>query len=79
VLWKALQLDCPLLTGDKKFRKEAEEQGVEVHGSIWVVECLVNNGLIDKEKGIQLLESLKNVNSTLPIDEIDKLIRDFKK
>ncbi len=79
VLWKALQLDCPLLTGDKKLRKEAEEQGVEVHGSIWVVECLVNNGLIDKEKGIQLLESLKNVNSTLPIDEIDKLIRDFKK
>lgn len=79
VLWKSHQLKCPLLTGDKKLRKEAEDQGVEVHGSIWVITSLVNDGLINKENGIQLLESLKDVNSSLPFYEIDKLIRLYKK
>ena len=79
VLWKSLQLKCPLLTGDKKLRTEAENKGVEVHGSIWVITSLVENGLIDKKKGVKLLESLKEVNSSLPFDEIDKLIRSYKK
>ena len=79
ILWKTLQLDCPLLTGDRKLRMEAEEHGVEVHGTIWVIERLVENDMISKAKGIQLLESLRKVNSSLPYDEIDKLIQNFKK
>lgn len=79
VLWKSLQLDCPLLTGDRKLRIEAEKKGVEVHGSIWVITSLFNAGLIKKEKCVQLLESLKKVNSSLPINEIDKLMQLFKK
>lgn len=79
VLWKSLQLECPLLTGDRKLKIEAEKQGVEVHGSIWVIRSLVENGLIDKMKGIMLLGLLKEVNSSLPFEEIDKLIRSYKK
>lgn len=79
VLWKSLKLDCPLLTGDRKLRKEAEEQGVEVHGTLWVIRSLVNNDLIDRIKGIHLLETLKRVNSSLPVVEIDSLIRLYKK
>jgi len=79
VLWKSLQLDCPILTGDRKLRIEAEEQGVEVHGTIWVIMRLVDNELIDKKQGVQLLESLKTVNSSLPFEEIDNLIRLYKK
>lgn len=78
VLWKSLELGCPLLTGDRKLRIEAENQGVEVHGSIWVIRSLVEKGLIDKTKGIKLLGLLKEVNSSLPFEEIDKLIRSYK-
>ena len=78
VLWKSLQLDCPLLTGDRKLRIEAEGHGVEVHGAIWVIVRLVENCMISKVKGIQLLESLKQVNSSLPFDEIDRFIRMYK-
>jgi predicted nucleic acid-binding protein len=79
VLWKSIQLGCPLLTGDRKLRLEAERNGVEVHGSIWVITSLVKNDLIDKVKGIQLLELLKEVNSSLPFEEINNLIRSYKK
>ncbi|MCK4991970.1 MAG: hypothetical protein KAS29_15835 [Bacteroidales bacterium] len=78
VLWKSLQLDCPLLTGDRKLRKEAEDQGVEVHGTIWVIRGLVDNELIDRRKGIHFLETLKKVNSSLPAVEIENLMRQYK-
>ncbi len=75
VLWKALQLKCKLLTGDKSLRSEAEEKGLEVHGSIWVVMMIVETKLLSAAKGIDLFEKLKIVNDSLPKDEIDKLIK----
>lgn len=79
VLWKALKLDCPLLTGDRKLRLEAENQGVEVHGTIWVIERLVEQNLINVERGVYLLETLKQANSSLPLDAINKLIEKYRK
>jgi rRNA-processing protein FCF1 len=78
VLWKAIKLKCPLLTGDKKLKNEAKDQGVEVHGSIWIVIELVEKEIITKGKGIELLKLLMEVNGSLPHDEIEKLIRQYQ-
>ncbi len=78
VLWKALQLKCKLLTGDKSLRSEAEENGLEVHGSIWVLMMIIEAKLLSMEKGIELYEKLKIVNDGLPMEEIDKLIKKLK-
>jgi predicted nucleic acid-binding protein len=79
VLWKASVLSCPLLTGDKKLRSEARDMGIEVHGSIWVIETLIDNNLILKSTGIEFLEKLKVVNGSLPLEIIDSLIKRIKK
>lgn len=78
VLWKAYQLKCPLLTGDKKLRNEAEDLNIEVHGSIWVINELIEKGIVSWAKGTELLEKLKLINASLPHDEINKLIKKFK-
>lgn len=78
VLWKAKQLNCPLLTGDAKLRSEAINQGVKVHGSLWVILTLVEQKIISSANGIAYLEKLKVVNDRLPLDEIEKLIRKLK-
>ncbi|HEY4785387.1 MAG TPA: hypothetical protein VIH57_05035, partial [Bacteroidales bacterium] len=78
VLWKALKLKCPLLTGDKKLKKEAEEHGVEVHGSIWIIVELIEKAIITREDGVKLLQMLLEVNGSLPHDEIEKLIRKYQ-
>lgn len=78
VLWKSHQLNCPLLTGDKKLRNEAEDLKIEVHGSIWVIKSIVEREIISKSKGAELLEKLKLINASLPQDEIDKLIKRLK-
>lgn len=78
VLWKALQLKCKLVTGDKNLRSEAEEQGLEVNGSLWVIKTLVETKIIEPVLAVGLLEKLTTVNNSLPIEEIDKLIKKYK-
>lgn len=78
MLWKSIQLNCALLTCDRKLKLEAIEHGVEVHGSIWVIEKLVEENILDKPKAIALLGELKTVNDRLPMEEIDKVIKRLK-
>jgi len=74
VLWKALNIQCLLLTGDKNLRKEAEENGLEVRGSLWVISQLQKANILSNNSAILLLEKLKLQNQSLPKNEIDRLI-----
>ena len=78
VLWKAKQLKCPLLTGDAKLRSEATDQGITVHGSLWVIQIMVESKVVTANAGIEFLEKLKISNDRLPLDKIEKLIKKLK-
>jgi predicted nucleic acid-binding protein len=78
VIWKSLELKCPMLTGDKKMKEVAENIGISVHGSIWVIDELYNYNLISTEKTIELLEQLMKTNSWLPRNDIEKRINKLK-
>ena len=78
MLWKSVQLKCALLTCDKKLKIEAKEHGIEVHGSIWVIEKLVEENILDSTKAISVLNVLKTLNDRLTLDEIDKLIKKLR-
>ena len=79
VLWKSYRLNCLLLTGDMKLRKEAIDLKLEVHGSIWVIVIMVEKEIISGRSGAELLGKLKIINPGLPYDEIDKLIERLNK
>lgn len=78
VIWKSLQLNCPMLTGDQRMREVAERMNIEVHGSIWIIDELVTKTLISSDKAIVLFEQLLLTNSRLPKDEIEKRINKLK-
>lgn len=78
VLWKAKQLKCPLLTGDAKLRSEATDRGITVHGSLWIIQMMVESKVVMANAGVEFLEKLKVSNDRLPLDEIEKLIRKLK-
>jgi predicted nucleic acid-binding protein len=46
-LMLAKQEQCPLLTGDQNLRKAAEQEFIEVKGTLWVLESMVSHGIID--------------------------------
>ncbi len=78
VIWKSLQLNCLMLTGDQRMREVAERMNIEVHGSIWIIDELVTKTLISSDKAIVLFEQLLLTNSRLPKDEIEKRINKLK-
>ncbi len=67
-----------MLTGDSRMREVAENMGIEVHGSIWVIDELINSELISKGKAIELFEQLLETNSWLPGNEIERRINKLK-
>lgn len=78
VLWKSFQLKCLLLTGDKKLRNEALDLLLEVHGTIWIINSLIDQGIVSKAGGIEFFEKLILINNSLPHDKIRKLIKELK-
>lgn len=66
--------DCMILTGDNRLRKEAQRQGFEVHGILWVFEQMVENNLLGTQQAIDLLRDLMNINLWLPVGECEKMI-----
>jgi predicted nucleic acid-binding protein len=61
-----------LLTGDSHLRSVAEQEGVEVHGTLWVLDQLVEEQkLITAEEGAFALSRMKAAARRLPKSEVD--------
>ncbi len=65
----------PLLTGDRALRGAAAREDVRVHGTLWVVEQLLETGLISSEQARAAFERMKAAGSRLPWDRARALCR----
>jgi len=65
----------PLLTGDHNLRSVSEIEGVEVHGTIWLVEQLVTTRIISVEQASGGFNAMRDNGRRLPWTEADRLIR----
>ena len=70
----AIQEQCPLLTGDKNLRVAAKKEGVEVHGTIWLIEQLLNRKLLEHTQAKASFDAMKAKGSRLPWLDVDKLL-----
>jgi predicted nucleic acid-binding protein len=77
LIFKADMFKSILLTGDKTLRKAAENKGLEVHGSIWVIDEMHRLKVIDEAHLFSTFEKLKRSNPRLPQDELDKRINRY--
>ena len=68
---------CALLTGDNPLRKLASEQGVEVHGTLWLVERMVGEGVLTKDQARAAYEQMQWCGSRLPWDKAFRRLEDL--
>ena len=71
-----------LLTGDKALRKAAEKEGVQVIGTIGILDKLYNENYVTKDEYKECLEDLKSNNGgkiRLPEKELEKRIEEVMK
>lgn len=62
-----------LLAGDLPLRMRASELGVDVHGSIWVVDQVVELGLVAPSDVCSWIERWPRIGRRLPNAELDRL------
>lgn len=67
-----------LLTGDRKLRKSSLLDGVEVHGVIYVIDQLVEKGILTARVASQRLKALAEQNPRLPKDAIEVRIKKWE-
>lgn len=79
VIYKAKQNNCMILSSDNVIRKYAKIENIEIHGTIWIIEQLVNSKLIQKQTGILKLNQLMNINNRIPVNSCNDLINKWSK
>lgn len=67
-----------LLTGDGNLRKLASEDGVEVHGTIYIFDKMVEQKILTPAIAADKLELLYSINHRLPKPEIDSRIEKWR-
>lgn len=75
----ARTLSCALLSGDGSLRTAAEAEGVEIHGTIWLIEALLESHLIQVERVAAAYEVMRRDGSRLPWGEVRAQVRRWRK
>lgn len=74
----AKQENCRLLTGDRALRMLSEDEGVQVHGSIWVIEQMLSTNLITVEQCENAYNLMRADGSRLPWGDIENQLNRFR-
>ena len=67
-----------LLTGDGNLRKAAQADGVEVHGTIYIIDILIENQLLTPSLAADKLELLYSINPRQPKPEIENRLKKWR-
>ena len=68
-----------VLTGDGPLWTFARESGIDVHGTLWLLDLLVGQGILTRPNAIQALQRMTEQKRWLPRAEVQKRIREWGK
>ncbi|MEW5869072.1 MAG: type II toxin-antitoxin system VapC family toxin [Chloroflexota bacterium] len=75
----ARALDATLLTGDWRLSDLATENGIRVHGVLWLLDEMVRFRAISPEQAANALSQMLNQGARLPQDECRKRLASWTK
>lgn len=70
--------NCGLLTGDNNLRAASKEEGVKVHGTLWLLDKLVENKVLKKKSASQALTKMMEHGARLPADECSIRLKNWE-
>ena len=74
-LYLAKEINAIILTCEKLLTKVAKNLDLEVHGSLWILDRLLDASMITKRIAYRKLKDLMSINPRLPIIECKKRIK----
>lgn len=74
----AQQETCPLLTGDQALRDAARIEGVAIKGTIWVIEQLVTESIIDCDAAAEAFAIMRAKGRRLPWSKANQMVESLR-
>lgn len=71
----AKQESCPLLTGDRRLRDVAKQEGVELKGTLWLIERMVEEVIISVDGAADAYEGMRREKRRLPWAEVTRQLK----
>ncbi|MBD3792223.1 MAG: DUF3368 domain-containing protein [Campylobacterales bacterium] len=71
----AKQEDCPLLTGDGALRDLAAVEQVEIRGTIWIIEQMLQEGILSPDQAKEAFNTMKDSYRRLPWKEAENMLK----
>lgn len=68
----------PLLTGDGRLRRQAQKDGLEVYGALWLLDRLVEHAVIPPKRAADCLDSILLKNARLPHAECQARLQQWR-
>lgn len=78
-LLQALDLGAVLFTGDSRLREQAQSEGVRVHGTLWLLELVVEHQIMTAVRARQALRKMLGAGSRLPADDANRLLTSWRR
>jgi predicted nucleic acid-binding protein len=69
----------PLLTGDGKLRRQAQRDGLQVHGALWLLDLMVEHCVIPPTQAADALDNMLEHGARLPSNECDARLSHWRK
>ena len=67
-----------MITGDRRLRKAAKNEGLDIRGTVWIVKRLLEEKLITVARADDAFERMKQAGSRLPWDEVEAMLNEFR-
>lgn len=71
--------DATLLTGNSHLTRAAESEGVPVHGTLWVLDRLVERQMISAQRATEALTRMLEADRRLPPAECQQRLRQWER
>ncbi|MCO5069035.1 MAG: hypothetical protein M9910_10205 [Kiritimatiellae bacterium] len=78
VLYLAEKIDAMMLSGDKALRNAGKARQIEVHGTLWIFDLLIEKGLLSGKVAAAKLDSLIRNDRHLPRAECEQRFRKWR-
>ena len=75
----AQQTGRPLLTGDGKLRRQAQRDGLQVYGALWLLGLMIEHQVIVPKQAASALEDMLERGSRLPAGECETRLTHWRK
>ncbi len=79
VLYLSKCLNAILLTGDRDLREFAGNINIEVHGTLWMLDRMIESNILEPLLAIDKLQHLLQMDRRLPQHECEQRIRKWSK